>query len=99
MIMLAYAVASRDPREFPDPSRIDIERQISTQIAFGYGPHRCIGNQLARLNTIVAMDEILRRLPDLEVPDGAGPKWFHSTVTRDILNLPVVFTPGRKEQG
>jgi cytochrome P450 len=99
MIMLAYAVAARDPQEFPEPSRIDIERQIGTQIAFGYGPHRCIGNQLARLNTIVAMDEILRRMPDLQVPAGAGPKWFHSTVTRDILSLPVVFTPGRKEQG
>ena len=99
MVMLAYAVASRDPREFPNPSTIDIERQIGTQIAFGYGPHRCIGNQLARLNALVAMEEILRRLPDLQVPDGEGPTWFHSTVTRDFLNLPVVFTPGRKEQG
>ena len=52
-----------------------------------------------KLNTLVAMDEILRRMPDIQVPDGAGPTWFHSTVTRDILNLPVVFTPGRKEQG
>jgi cytochrome P450 len=99
MVMLAYAVAARDPRIFPNPNTIDIDREIPTNIAFGYGPHRCIGNQLARLNAVTAMGEILRRLPDLQMAEGQEPKWFHSTVTRDILSLPVVFTPGLPEGG
>lgn len=97
MVMLAYAVAARDPRIFENPNQIQLDREIPTNIAFGYGPHRCIGNQLARLNAVTAMGEILRRLPDLQLADGKEPTWFHSTVTRDILSLPVVFTPGKRE--
>jgi cytochrome P450 len=98
MVMLAYAVAARDPRQFENPNMIDIDRQVPTNIAFGYGPHRCIGNQLARLNAVTAMDEMLRRLPDLQLAEGGEPTWFHSTVTRDILSLPVTFTPRPREQ-
>ena len=96
MVMLAYAVAARDPRVFKNPNTIDLDREIPTNIAFGYGPHRCIGNQLARLNAVTAMGEVLRRLPDLQLA-GEEPTWFHSTVTRDILTLPVSFTPGPRE--
>ena len=99
MVMLAYAVAARDPRTFENPNSIQIPRDIPTNIAFGFGPHRCIGNQLARLNAVTTMGEMLRRLPDLQMADGEGPTWFHSTVTRDILNLPVEFTPGPREGG
>ena len=97
MVMLAYAVAARDPRIFENPNEIILDREIPTNIAFGYGPHRCIGNQLARLNAVTALGEILRRLPDLQMAEGESPTWFHSTVTRDILSLPIVFNPGKPE--
>jgi cytochrome P450 len=97
MVMLAYSAAARDPRVFEDPHTIDIERRISTNIAFGYGPHRCIGSHLARLQGQVTLDEVLRRLPDLRLAEGAEPYYTHSTVTRDLNDLRIEFTPGPKE--
>jgi cytochrome P450 len=98
MVMLAYSAGARDPRVFPDPHTIDIERRIPTNIAFGYGPHRCIGSHLARLQGQVTLDEVLRRLPDLRLAEGAAPFYTHSTVTRDLNDLLVEFTPGPKEK-
>ena len=43
------------------------------------------------------MEEMLRRLPDIRLPAGQGPAFFHSTVTRDVLTLSVEFTAGAKE--
>jgi cytochrome P450 len=97
MVMLAFSAGARDPRVFSDPHVIDIERRISTNIAFGYGPHRCIGSHLARLQARVAMDEILRRLPDLRLAEESAPYYTHSTVTRDLNNLIIEFTPGPRE--
>lgn len=97
MVMLSYAAAARDPRHFDNPHEIDIDRKIPTNIAFGYGPHRCIGSHLARLQALTAMEEMLRRLPDLSMAPGAEPVFSHSTVTRDMDTLPVRFTPGPKE--
>lgn len=97
MVMLAYAAAARDPRHFDDPDKIDIERKIPTNIAFGYGPHRCIGSHLARLQALTTMEEMLRRLPDVRMPAGQAPTFSHSTVTRDMLTLPLEFTPGVRE--
>lgn len=97
MVMISYALAARDPRHFDDPHRIDIDRKIPTNPAFGYGPHRCIGSHLARLQAVTTMEEMLRRLPDIRMVDGQAPTFFHSTVTRDLVTLPVEFTPGARE--
>jgi len=96
MVMLSYAAAARDPRHFADPHRIDIDRKIPTNIAFGYGTHRCIGSHLARLQGVTAMEVLLRRLPELRLAPGTEPSFSHSTVTRDLENLHVVFTPGTR---
>ena len=97
MVMLAYSAAARDPRVFAEPHTIDIERRIPTNIAFGYGPHRCIGSHLARLQGLMTLDELLRRMPDLRLTDGVAPYFTHSTVTRDLNALSLVFTPGERE--
>lgn len=97
MVMIAYGAAARDPRHFENPHEVDIDRKIPTNIAFGFGPHRCIGSHLARLEALIAMDEILRRLPDLRLAPGADAVFSHSTVTRDIDSLLVEFTPGPRE--
>jgi cytochrome P450 len=97
MVMLSYAAAARDPRHFDDPHAVNIDRKIPTNIAFGYGPHRCIGSHLARLQAVTTLEEMLRRIPDIRMQPGAEPVFTHSTVTRDITTLPVEFTPGTKE--
>ena len=87
MVMLSYAAAARDPRYFENPHEVDIDRKIGTNIAFGYGPHRCIGSHLARLQALTTMEEMLRRMPDVRVKEGHEPTFSHSTVTRDMLSL------------
>lgn len=96
MVMLSYALAARDPRHFDDPHTIDIDRKIPTNPSFGYGPHRCIGSHLARLQGTTAMAVLLERLKDLRLAPGTSPTFFHSTVTRDLVDLHVEFTPGTK---
>jgi cytochrome P450 len=91
------ALAARGPEYFADPHELVIDRKIPMNPTFGYGPHRCIGSHLARLQAHTTMEETVRRLPDIRLPAGQGPTFFHSTVTRDMLTLPVEFTAGAKE--
>ena len=69
MLLIAWASANRDPERFDSPQRFDIDRAglVKKQVAFGYGPHRCLGAPLARLEGRVAFDRLLTRLPGLRV--------------------------------
>lgn len=91
-VLISWAAANRDDREFPDPDRFDPERASNRHLAFGAGPHRCAGSHLARLNLRVAVEELLARLQDLRIPDGADIA-FHSTFNRAPLAVPIEFTP------
>jgi cytochrome P450 len=63
------AAANRDPRRWVDADRFDIQRELKTHLAFGYGPHLCLGAPLARLEAKVAIRELLRLAPDYELRD------------------------------
>jgi cytochrome P450 len=97
MLMLAYSVGCRDPRIYDDPDTIDIYRPIKSNLAFGWGSHRCPGSNIARLQARVTLEELLRRVDDLQLAPGAEPKISHSTVTRNWDTLPIVFSPGKSE--
>jgi cytochrome P450 len=93
-VALQWLAANHDPEEFPEPEKVVFERKPNRHLAFGMGPHRCIGMHLARIEVRVVLEELLRRLPDYEVVTdevvrGKG-------VTRQIYNLPVRFSPGKK---
>lgn len=96
-LMLSFAAACRDPKIFDDPGVVNIDRQISINPAFSFGPHRCIGSHIARLEAAITLKELLRRLRDLSMPDGASPIYSNSTITRNMDSLPVVFTAGKRE--
>jgi cytochrome P450 len=67
-VLLLYASANRDPREFgPDAEQLDVTRPIDRMMTFGYGAHHCLGAAAARLQGRVALDELLARFPDFEV--------------------------------
>ncbi len=69
-IALNYAAASRDPEVCTRPERFDIQRPEVVHTAFGVGPHRCLGEHLARLEIRVAIEEFVKRIPNFEVaPD------------------------------
>ncbi len=72
-VMLLYASANRDEREFgDDASQCDVTRRVRRQLAFSYGPHHCIGAAVARLEARVVLEEVLSRCPDFAVDGDAG---------------------------
>jgi cytochrome P450 len=70
MVLLPLCGATRDPEVFPEPAKVDFDRQPNNHIAFGAGPHRCLGSHLARRELRVALEEWHRRIPNYRIPDG-----------------------------
>jgi len=66
-VLLLYPSANRDASVFPDPFTFDIARASNEHLAFGFGAHFCLGASLARLELRVVFEEILRRMPNLEL--------------------------------
>ena len=66
-VLLPLGSAGRDPEEFPDADEVILDRNPNRHLAFGSGPHRCLGSHLARVELKVALEELHRRLPDYEL--------------------------------
>lgn len=66
-LILANDLANRDPEVFPDPDRLDVDRAARRHLAFGSGPHQCLGQNLARLELQLAYPALLRRFPGLRL--------------------------------
>ena len=69
-LVCALAAANRDPAEFDHPEEFDIDRVANRHFAFGVGPHRCLGSNLARMEIRVAIERILARIPTYELAPG-----------------------------
>ncbi len=70
MLKLMLPAANLDPSEFPDPGTFNLSRENNVHIAFGVGPHRCLGSHLARVELQVLWEEMLSRLPEFRLdPD------------------------------
>ena len=91
-VLVSWASANRDEDEFPDPDAFDLERSSNRHIAFGAGPHRCAGSNLARMNLRIAVTELLRRLDDLRLADGADTQPYHAGYSRAPELVPIEFT-------
>jgi cytochrome P450 family 142 subfamily A polypeptide 1 len=91
-VLLLYGSANRDEAVFGDDAELfDIRRDPNPHIAFGFGTHFCLGASLARLEIRVMYEELLRRLPDIEL---AGPLVrTPSAFIRGIHSMPVAYTP------
>ena len=89
---MSYAAANRDPTVFEDPHRFDITRaNAKRHLAFGAGPHICVGARLARMQLRALLAQIVARIPDMH-PVGK-PEWLRSVWFNAIIRLPVEFTP------
>jgi cholest-4-en-3-one 26-monooxygenase len=92
--MLLYESANRDREKFDDPERFDVERHPNEHVAFGFGAHYCLGQALARLELNVMFEQLLTRLPDLELAaDPATLPRRRANFISGLESMPVTFSP------
>jgi cholest-4-en-3-one 26-monooxygenase len=88
-VLVLYEAANFDEARFEEPDRFAIDRSPNDHLAFGTGPHFCLGASLARLEVSAMVERLLRRLPDLaRATSGPLPRFMTA-----ITALPVRFTP------
>jgi cytochrome P450 len=87
-VFIMLNAANRDPRAYPDPDRLDLDRDGVPQLSFGYGLHICLGFPLARTEGQVAFPALLKHFSHLE-PTTDAPPWINSLVFRGMSSLPV----------
>jgi len=93
-LLLLYPSANRDEAVFEDPYRFDTARDPNEHLTFGgYGPHFCLGASLARLELRVMFEELLARLPDVELATDAPPPMRPSNFITGIERLPIRWKP------
>jgi cytochrome P450 len=91
-VMLLYASASRDEREYgPDAAQLDVARRARRHLSFGYGPHHCIGAAAARLQARIAIEELLSQCPDFAVYPERG-RYASGNFVRRYESLPFSAT-------
>ena len=89
-VLLLTGSAGRDEREYPDPDRLDIGRNIDRHVSLGYGLHFCLGASLARLEARIALEETLRRFPEWTV-DWEETEMVHTSTVRGYAKVPIRF--------
>jgi cytochrome P450 len=87
-IVCPTASAGRDPEQFPDPDTFVPDRKPNRHMAFGAGPHRCVGSHLARLELRIALEEWHKRIPEYRIPEGTVFKEYVGSVA-GIEALPL----------
>ena len=95
-LILFYPSANRDEEVFVQGGTLDIRRQPNPHLAFGFGPHFCLGAALARLELRVMFEEAIRRLPDLALVGGELP-YRESNFVSGLEAMPVHYTPTSPE--
>ena len=89
-LSLTLGAANRDPEQFSEPDRFDIERNEGRHLGFGFGIHFCLGGALARMEGQAAISSVVRRMPKLKLEAGEI-EWRDNPVLRGIKALPVTF--------
>ena len=93
-VIVSWLAANHDEHEFDRPDQIVLDRAPNRHVAFGLGPHRCIGSHLARLMSEVMVRAILDRIPDYRVDVGGVHEYLGNPSMTGLGTLPVTFTAG-----
>jgi cytochrome P450 len=92
-ILVRVGAANRDPAMFPEPDIFDMDRKNARlHLAFGRGPHSCLGMMLARKELTIAFEEILHRMRDIKIVEGADLTFTPSLITPALPSLPLTFS-------
>ncbi len=92
MVVPLLGSANRDEGAFPDPDHFDLTRQARGHVAFGAGPHYCLGAHLAQLEAEIALEAVLTQLRNLRLKDDQLTR-ANSMQLRGLARLPVTFDP------
>jgi cytochrome P450 PksS len=99
MVFAGLASANRDESQFERPDTLDLTRDPNPHVAFGLGIHYCLGAPLARLEGQIAINTLLRRLPDLRLAVPADAlRWRPGLVLHGLRALPVAFAARTRGQ-
>ena len=95
-VVMYFGAANRDPNHFDKPDELQLARAPNEHLAFGNGPHVCLGQHIARIEIDAVLREVLARLQGLEL--ATAPEWLASNFISGPKHLPVRFKPGRRRQ-
>ncbi|MEV0904374.1 cytochrome P450 [Streptomyces hokutonensis] len=91
-VIASLPAANWDPTAFPDPGELTLDRPASHHLAFGWGPHQCVGQQLARIELQVVFSTLFRRIPTLRLAaDLAELSFKEDSQAYGIYELPVAW--------
>jgi cytochrome P450 len=91
-LLLPAEIANRDPAMFPDPDRLDVTRDAHGHVAFAFGPHQCLGQNLARVELQVVYGTLYRRIPTLRLATTLDQIPFkHDALVYGVHELPVTW--------
>ena len=93
-VYMCWEAANRDPAVLEEPLEFNIDRGDFQHLAFGIGKHSCMGVTTAKMEMRVALEELLTRVPDIELSAPDDATWeFHGAETQGFLSLPAHFAP------
>ena len=95
-VVISWLAANHDENEFEKPDEVILDRSPNRHLAFGLGPHRCIGSHLARLMSEVLVKAVLDRIPDYQVDLDGVDQYLGNPSMTGLGKLPVTFTAGVK---
>ncbi|MEU8146449.1 cytochrome P450 [Nonomuraea sp. NPDC048901] len=91
-LIMANDIGNRDPDAFPDPDRLDLQRDARHHVAFGFGIHQCLGQPLARMELQVVYSTLYRRIPTLRLATDLDQIPFkHDGSVYGVYELPVTW--------
>jgi len=93
-LMMSWLSANFDKKVFDRPSELILDRAPNPHLAFGVGPHRCIGMHLAQAMFQVLMREVLTRIPDFRVDRDATQFYRGNPELAGVVTMPATFSPG-----
>jgi cytochrome P450 len=93
-VVMYFGAANRDPDKFDRPDMLDLSRTPNEHIAFGTGPHGCLGQHIARIEIDAMLTEVLTRMQDFRLKE--QPKWLPSNFISGPQVMPVEFTAAKR---
>ena len=94
-VFLALGSANTDPETFEGADVVDFRRTANRHLSFGAGLHRCLGSFLAVCEMTILLEEVLRRMPDLQIDESGVRAYLSVPLVAGFEAMPATFTPGR----